>query len=296
MEHFLARKSHGGFSLGITSDQDLSIYYIISRKTCKDCAVLLLVDISCPKNETMSNLPSLFTAPLLQYLRQHPQLPKNTWYFIAAVTLTVINRPDEIPIIYKHALDHVTIQCEGQVKLDEELKVLRRMREALLKTSAVTGAPKVINACLALKEATPKHLQDIDGDISTTGRRVDISEVPSSQVLQKGQDFFDKVYGKISSRVTRMMNSSGTEDLDLIAKLMYGFILSNTTLLDQAETSYVLIAALIPQDVSYSNTFDPWILSMIGKSAVKGTSERGGERWGNTRRSQSRSRIRHTTM
>ncbi|KAE8448138.1 hypothetical protein EG329_009742 [Mollisiaceae sp. DMI_Dod_QoI] len=198
----------------------------------------------------MSNLPSLFTAPLLQYLRQHPQLPKNTWYFIAAVTLTVINRPDEIPIIYKHALDHVTTHYEGQVKLDEELKVLRRMREALLKTSAVTGAPKVINACLALKEATPKHLQDIDGDISTTGRRVDISEVPSSQVLQRGQDFFDKVYGKISSRVTRMMNSSGTEDLDLIAKLMYGFILSNTTLLDQAETSYVLIAALIPQDVN----------------------------------------------
>lgn len=46
------------------------------------------------------------------------------------------------------------------------------------------------------------------------------------------------------------MERSGTEDLGLVAKLMYGYVLSNTGVLSPVETSYVLIAGLIPQDVS----------------------------------------------
>lgn len=46
------------------------------------------------------------------------------------------------------------------------------------------------------------------------------------------------------------MDRSGTEDLGLTARLMYGYILSNTSVLTAAETSFVLIAGLIPQDVS----------------------------------------------
>lgn len=46
------------------------------------------------------------------------------------------------------------------------------------------------------------------------------------------------------------MDRSGTEDLGISARLMYGYILSNTSVLSAAETSFVLLAALIPQDVS----------------------------------------------
>jgi hypothetical protein len=79
---------------------------------------------------------------------------------------------------------------------------------------------------------------------------VDVYDVPSSQILHRGQAFFDKVYGKVSKRVMGQMDRSGTEDLGLTARLMYGYILSNTQVLTPAETSYVLVTALIPQDVS----------------------------------------------
>jgi len=46
------------------------------------------------------------------------------------------------------------------------------------------------------------------------------------------------------------MDSSGTEDLGLLARLTYGYVLSNTKVLSAVETSYLLIAGLIPQDVS----------------------------------------------
>lgn len=48
------------------------------------------------------------------------------------------------------------------------------------------------------------------------------------------------------------MDRSGTEDLGLTARLMYGYILSNINVLNPAETSYVMIAGLIPMDVSQS--------------------------------------------
>jgi hypothetical protein len=75
-------------------------------------------------------------------------------------------------------------------------------------------------------------------------------DVPSSQILQRGQTFFDMVYGKVSKRVMGQMDRSGTEDLGLTARLVYGYLLSNTQVLSAAETSFVMIAGLIPQDVS----------------------------------------------
>jgi hypothetical protein len=84
---------------------------------------------------------------------------------------------------------------------------------------------------------------------SPTFRRADFSEVASSQMEQRGQNFFRTVYGKVSDRVMTQMENSGTEDLGLVARLMYSHILSNTSILSAVDTSFVMIAALIPQDV-----------------------------------------------
>lgn len=74
--------------------------------------------------------------------------------------------------------------------------------------------------------------------------------MPSSTILHRGQIFFDKIYGKVSKRVMGQMDRSGTEDLGITARIMYGYILSNTNVLTAAESSFVLIAGLIPQDVN----------------------------------------------
>jgi hypothetical protein len=71
------------------------------------------------------------------------------------------------------------------------------------------------------------------------------------RIVQRGQDFFGGVYGKVAERVLDQMDNSGTEDLGLIARLMYSHILSNTSVLNATETSFVMIAALIPQDVRF---------------------------------------------
>lgn len=73
---------------------------------------------------------------------------------------------------------------------------------------------------------------------------------PTAQVLQRGRAFFDQCYGKVAEQVMASVDHSGTEDLGLAVRLTYGYVLSPTAILSQTETSFVMIAGLVPQDVS----------------------------------------------
>ncbi|CAI4212939.1 unnamed protein product [Parascedosporium putredinis] len=199
-----------------------------------------------------TSLAPIVTPALIATIRRYPNLPRHSWYFVAATTLSIINRPDEITQIYKYALNNGLDQdqVDSTPNIEEQLAISRRIREAIIKSAAIGGLPKAINALLALKAVTPTHLVDEPMAFSPTLRPVEIYDTPSSQILLRGQTFFDMVYGKVSKRVMGQMDRSGTEDLGLTARLMYGYVLSNTNVLSPAETSFVLIAGLIPQDVN----------------------------------------------
>ena len=105
-----------------------------------------------------SSLPSILTPELLKSIREHPDLPPNSWYIIAAATLTILNRPDEIPKAYEHALDFRRSKTASKADHEHQLKILRRMREALIKTSAVGGVPKVVTNYFVWKTSTYFHI------------------------------------------------------------------------------------------------------------------------------------------
>lgn len=55
----------------------------------------------------------------------------------------MINRPDEIPAIFKYALEKGGGRTGAKPSHDEQLKIARQMREALVKTAPIAGLPKV---------------------------------------------------------------------------------------------------------------------------------------------------------
>ncbi|KAI9825420.1 MAG: hypothetical protein M1832_001150 [Thelocarpon impressellum] len=208
--------------------------------------------------------PAIVTPALLTSLRTHPHLPRNTWYLIAGVTLSALNRSDEIETVFGHALYHARSNGGGGGNNgggEESLAVARRMREALIKAVPIGGLPKVpfiafftssmrttINALAALRASTPPSLLDLPPTTSPTGRATELHSSPA--VLARGSAFFSAVYGKVGPRVMGDMTHSGTEDLAILARLLYGHVLSNTAVLSPLETSCVIIASLIPQDVN----------------------------------------------
>lgn len=98
------------------------------------------------------SLPRIVSPALLSFLRGHPSLPAHSWYFIAGVTLSVINRPDEIPIVFQHALEKGGGQEGKKPDHAEQLMIARKMREGLVKAAAIGGLPKVVEALLVVQD------------------------------------------------------------------------------------------------------------------------------------------------
>lgn len=92
----------------------------------------------------MPPLLTIATPAFLSSIRSHPKLPPHTWYLITGVTLSILNRPDEIPRVYTYALNHGSQPGDAKPPHEEQLKISRRMREALIKAGAIGGLPKVV--------------------------------------------------------------------------------------------------------------------------------------------------------
>lgn len=175
---------------------------------------------------TPARLKTLAATPLLS----------NSWYYIAAATLSVCNQPDDVPLILEYMLKQPAIASDESKKL----LVARQLRESLLKGAALGGLPKTINSLTQLKNATPKELRD-----ETLQRDPEVAK--TSNV---GAEFFDQVYGKISKRVMGQM-SNAYPDLGYYAiNHVYAPLLSYTGVLGPKDTSLVVIACLVPQDVN----------------------------------------------
>lgn len=114
-------------------------------------------------NAKMADVQSAIIAPeLLDTLRSQADLPDDVWYLVAVTALCVLNRPEEIPAVYMHAVgkghgSHGRQNGAG-VSEQEQLRIARRIREALLKTSAIGGLPKVrTSEALAIGVETDPH-------------------------------------------------------------------------------------------------------------------------------------------
>ena len=87
--------------------------------------------------------PVIMTETLLSTIRQHARLPRHSWYFIAGTTLSALNRPDEVPRVLKYALERGGDASVASPTLEEQMSIARRLRESLIKATAVCGLPKV---------------------------------------------------------------------------------------------------------------------------------------------------------
>ena len=121
----------------------------------------------------MPHLPPLLTQSLLHSIRTQPHLPPHAWYFVTGVTLSILNRPDELPKVLSHALKlgagsgsdserfnlsnnntggTATESIEARdhdsgsgstTSREEQILIARKLREALIKSAAIGGLPKV---------------------------------------------------------------------------------------------------------------------------------------------------------
>ncbi|KAK9461583.1 AhpD-like protein [Lipomyces oligophaga] len=240
-------------------------------------------------------MKSTLTPAVLASLRATPLLA-SSWYYIAAATFSVCNQPEAVPIIFKYAIENDAGTAGQSIIIDrvdyeepsaksgpnrsvspsshygsedESLivdtagkdpvvvqKIVRQLREALLKGSALGGLPKTINALIQLRNATPPQFRDavpFRNAVLPDGHDSIGSVSSPEEVLQevnRGKEFWDQVYGKVARRVMGQMNSAYPDLGQYALSHIYAPLLSYTGILSAKETSFVVVACLVPQDVN----------------------------------------------
>lgn len=230
---------------------------------------------------------SLLSAQRLVHLAQfHPKL-RNIWYLLAAVTFSVCNQPQEIPKVYHYAmmlnsdvekkdfnrLADKTIDLlrkeatQLQRSIDEtyprptpfQRQLTERFREAFVKSGPLGGLPKAINVLTTLKEVTPTVLipstKELDPFQAAAGNQPCYLNVgracdSAEETTKRGIEHWNHVYSKVSKKVVNNLNSTYPDLWYYTLAHVYGPLLSYDEILSAQETSLIIIASLVPQDVN----------------------------------------------
>ncbi|KAI5801145.1 hypothetical protein EDC01DRAFT_764503 [Geopyxis carbonaria] len=174
------------------------------------------------------------TPALLTTLRTLPHLPPHSWYYLASVALSLLNRPHDVPAVFSHALAHAGDAHAGD---ESAQRVFDKTREALLKACAVGGLPKTINALHALKKHPPCAPLLAHRPPTTRGADLDTA------ALARGDALWTSIYAATAPRVLAGMRAS-YPDLASVARVVYGHVLSEDAVLGAKETGLVMVAGL----------------------------------------------------
>lgn len=251
-----------------------------STQTDPICPPLLAL----PPHQNMTTL--ILNPQRLQRLATWEHLGES-WYLVAAATLTVCNRPQEIPRLYHYAMHtRHTPSTPGPELYARVERVLDKfadisatgadaaynpyapdslpggpsggpasrtpaattdkVREGILKTAALSGLPRAINALTLLRDTTPAALRATAGPHRRTPENW--GDYVAEQ--QRGRAYWDRVYTKISRRVSSQMASAYPDLWTYTLEHVYAPLLSFTDVLSAEETALVVVASLVPQDVN----------------------------------------------
>lgn len=218
----------------------------------------------------LKNVWYLIAAATLSVANQPQEIPKVYHYALQMSArnadkfhVTLAHRTMELLSHRDPEERHRLIEREYQFPSAKQSMVTEKLREALLKTGPLAGLPRAINGLHTLKEATPTKLQskstEIDPWEAAMGdeipcpdslRRPVESKEDQLEIVHRGLRQWNSIYNKVSNRVVNNLHSSYPDLWYFTLIHCYGPLFSFDKVLSVPETSIVVIASLVPQDVN----------------------------------------------
>ncbi|KAH6971266.1 hypothetical protein BKA56DRAFT_661156 [Ilyonectria sp. MPI-CAGE-AT-0026] len=173
-------------------------------------------------------------APSLDFLlefRDHERqrdLNQQVWYIVGAVALTACNQGARVTELYQSATQ--------DLPLEDKKVIQRRIKEAILKSSPLTGMPRALRALLPLYESIS------DDEIDNYAPRIAVLEGPDAtaavkQIEARAQDYFSTIAGPGVADKLRGLFAKHQPDLYLIGfKWIYEYWFSEDAILSRVET------------------------------------------------------------
>ncbi|KAH8897876.1 hypothetical protein GQ53DRAFT_837636 [Thozetella sp. PMI_491] len=160
---------------------------------------------------------------------------KVRWYYCVIVNLAALNYPELIPNVWKHISSHLF----SSFSHDEQFQAARKFREALIKATGIIGAAKAGTAIRGLSKCIPKELKD------TAAPRAAEDQAAAAE---RGRAFHKRIYGRNPEFDPNASIEASPDYAFVIRDLLYGRVFSFDGILDDLETGYVIVSALIGND------------------------------------------------
>jgi len=201
------------------------------------------------------------SATFLDSLVGLKNLRPDSWYLIAAATSTTLGHGASwMPAIYQHAVKPLgpapTNPTPPPVEFEADMyprrKIVRRMKEALVKSAILSGVPRAIQSSIALKDA----LELGDKDNSCVREGLDFGE----ESARRGYDGRYKVYRDPSPFGPEVVEAM--KDIEWISlHVTYGTFLAPCAELTPAapltfaESEIITLACLLSQRAYHETTW-----------------------------------------
>lgn len=163
------------------------------------------------------------------------KLSDESWYILTIACLVASPDPDLAAQLY------VYLREKGEYPTPETRQgLMRRLREALVKSISLIGVCKPIEAVIAISEVENEE----DKDYSTTRKEWQANDENHS----KGTDYFEKMYNDSSKDRERSFDAH----LDfawISTEITLGLYLSDRQVLDDIDTEMVVLPAIMMQNL-----------------------------------------------
>lgn len=218
----------------------------------------------------LKNIWYLVAAATLS-VANHPQEIPKVYHYAMQLTakdadkyyVTLAHRTIEILNYYDPVQRKQAIEKEYELPTAQQAMVTKKLREALLKTGPLAGLPRAINGLHTLKEYTPTKLLSKSTQIDAweaavkdeipcpdTLRKMVENKDDQVNIVHKGLQQWNSIYNKVSNKVVNNLHSSYPDLWYYTLVHCYGPLFSYDKILSLPETSMVVIASLVPQDVN----------------------------------------------
>ncbi|KAJ8516361.1 hypothetical protein ONZ45_g6312 [Pleurotus djamor] len=169
----------------------------------------------------------------------HPVLD-NPWYLVAAVAFNAARQPESVLSVYKFVLEDLRTHYNNVVDDADHVSLVKKIQEALLKTSITNGIPRTVTTILLLNSIVPKAI--LETLSQTPLRDFDRS---FSDLASHGSQFLSETFGEVEGAQAQGLIKSSTPDIGMFTNVSYGLILGYSSVVSLLETSYIFIAASI---------------------------------------------------
>ncbi|OQN96882.1 hypothetical protein B0A48_17436 [Cryoendolithus antarcticus] len=162
-------------------------------------------------------------------------LGSDKWYLLALAAIASGGHPEFAADLYLHLISKPEFNTP-----DARQKLMRRLREALVKLVSVVGVPKPLEAVFCIAEVEKEE----DKDFSFS--RENWSSGEANRL--RGRQWLDQIYRANHAATQRTL--SAHKDFEWLSEeITYGLYLSDHTILDGVDTELVVLSGIMMQNL-----------------------------------------------